>query len=87
MHKTVAKLGTFFIFLLLWLPDAQAAIAISSVRVWPAQDYTRLTPESKQPIRYNQFMLKNPERLVIDLEDVELRGVLRTKLASRVGSR
>ena len=84
MLKSVAKLGTFFIFLLLWLPDAQAAIAISSVRVWPAQDYTRLTLESKQPIRYNQFMLKNPERLVIDLENVELRGVL-DGLAAKVG--
>jgi N-acetylmuramoyl-L-alanine amidase len=55
---------------LLWLPSAFAEIAVTSARIWPAQDYTRLTLESKQPIRYNLFSLKNPERLVIDLEDV-----------------
>lgn len=85
MFNSSAKLATFFIFLLLGLPEAGAAIAVSSVRVWPAQDYTRLTLESRQPIRYNQFALRNPERLVIDLEDVELRGEL-DQLASKVSS-
>ncbi len=83
MLKSVAKLIT--LFFLLWHPHAQAAISISSVRIWPAQDYTRLTLESNQPIRYKQFMLKNPERLVIDLEEVELRGEL-DGLAAKVGS-
>jgi N-acetylmuramoyl-L-alanine amidase len=70
---------------LLCLPQAQAAIAISSARIWPAQDYTRLTLESKQPIRYNLFTVKNPERLVIDLEEVELHGAL-DELAAKVGN-
>ncbi len=83
MLKSVAKLIT--LFFLLWHPHAQAAIAISSVRIWPAQDYTRLTLESNQAIRYKQFMLKNPERLVIDLEEVELHGEL-DGLAAKVGS-
>ena len=85
MLKRYSSLVTFFALLLLWLPEAGAAIAINSVRVWPAQDYTRLTLESRQPIRYKQFALKNPERLVIDLEDVELRGEL-DQLASKVSS-
>ncbi len=83
MLKSVAKLIT--LFFLLWHPHAQAAISISSVRIWPAQDYTRLTLESNQAIRYKQFMLKNPERLVIDLEEVELHGEL-VGLAAKVGS-
>ena len=83
MFKSITKLAPFF--LLLWLSHAQAAITISSVRIWPAQDYTRLTLESKQEIRYRQFMLKGPERLVIDLEDVELHGEL-DQLAAKVGS-
>ena len=61
------------------------SIAISSARIWPAQDYTRLTLESKQPIRYNLFTLKNPERLVIDLEEVELNAAL-NELAGKIGS-
>lgn len=65
-----------FAAFLLWLPDAMASIAISSARVWPAQDYTRLTLESKQAIHYKWLTLKNPERLVIDLDDVELTPAL-----------
>ena len=70
---------------LLWLPSAFAEIAVTSARIWPAQDYTRLTLESKEPIRYNLFSLKNPERLVIDLEDVEINASL-NDLASKIGS-
>ena len=81
--KLAAKLIT--LFLLLWLPQAQASIAISSARIWPAEEYTRLTLESKQQIRYNLFTVKNPERLVIDLEEVELHGVL-DELAAKIGN-
>jgi len=83
MHNIVAKLITLLI--LLWLPNAQASIVISSTRVWPAQEYTRLTLESKQPIHYNLFTVKNPERLVIDLEDVEINGTL-NELVNKVGN-
>jgi len=61
---------------LLWIPGAHAAIAISSARLWPAQDYTRLTLESKQAIHYNMFTVNNPDRLVIDLKEVELGTAL-----------
>src|SRR3989338_6742096 len=61
---------------LLWLPQVFAAVAVSAVRVWPAQDYTRLTLESRQTIRHNMFTVSDPERLVIDLEDVELGDAL-----------
>ncbi len=61
---------------LLWLPQAQASITITSARVWPAQDYTRLTLESKQSIRNNMFTVNNPERLVVDLQGVELGRAL-----------
>src|SRR5581483_5421202 len=44
---------------------------IRAVRIWPAADYTRLTLETAEPLRYNLLSLKNPDRLVLDLEDVE----------------
>ena len=63
--------------MLCWLPQqVYAAVAISAARVWPAQDYTRLTLESRQAIRHNMFTLSDPERLVVDLEDVELGDTL-----------
>ena len=83
MFKAVLKLVTLSFFL--WLPQGHAAIAISSARVWPAQDYTRLTLESKQAIRHNMFNLSNPERLVIDLEEVELGNAL-NDLAKLIGN-
>ncbi len=55
---------------------AQLDVTISAVRVWPAQDYTRITLESNKAIRYNQFTLNNPERLVIDLENVDINDTL-----------
>ena len=48
---------------------------ISALRIWPAQDYTRVTIESAQPLRFNMLGAKNPERLVLDLENVELSGL------------
>src|SRR5512147_2989443 len=83
MRKEVAQLIT--LFFLLWQPLAHGAIAISATRVWPAQDYTRLTLESKQPINYSVLSLKNPERLVVDLDNVELTPTL-NELASKIGN-
>lgn len=66
---------------LLITPLAQAARGagaphVLAVRVWPAEDYTRVTLESNAPIRYSYFTVKNPERLVVDLDGVELNAVL-----------
>jgi len=83
MFRIVVKIIT--LLLLFWLPHAQASITIISARVWPAQDYTRLTLESKQPIHYTMFTMKNPDRLVIDLEEVELHGPL-DQLAGKIGN-
>lgn len=46
-----------------------------AVRIWPAQDYTRVTIESGQPLRHSLLLLKNPERLALDLEDVDPSSV------------
>ena len=55
---------------------ATAAGSILAVRVWPARDYTRVTLEHDQPIRFSHLLVKDPERLVVDLEGVELNSVL-----------
>lgn len=56
---------------------AATAASIVAVRVWPASTYTRVTIESKTPIKYRQFALSNPERIVVDLEGVQLNSVLK----------
>jgi len=52
-----------------------SAEAIRAIRVWPAQDYTRVTVESSQPLKHNLLRVRDPERLVLDLEDVDLQSV------------
>ncbi len=56
--------------------SAFAADQIVGTRIWPAKDYTRVTLESKHPVRYTLFSINNPERLVLDLEGIEMSAVL-----------
>lgn len=55
---------------------ALAANQVTATRVWPADAYTRVTFESNEPLKYQTFTLKNPERLVLDIEDVPLNEML-----------
>lgn len=55
---------------------AQSASRILAVRVWPAQDYTRITLEGADTLRYSHQIVKDPERLVVDLEGIEFNSIL-----------
>jgi N-acetylmuramoyl-L-alanine amidase len=57
---------------------ATAGSSILAVRVWPARDYTRVTLEHDQAIKYSHLLVKDPDRLVLDLEGVEFNSVLQT---------
>jgi N-acetylmuramoyl-L-alanine amidase len=66
------------------LPSAWAeAGRIASARMWPAQEYTRVILESPSPIAHQLLVLRNPERLVLDLDGVELASEI-ALLPSRV---
>ena len=54
-----------------------AVSQVVAVRVWPASTYTRVTVESNRVLKYRQFALSNPDRLVVDIEDVNLNSVLK----------
>ncbi len=56
--------------------EARAATQVSSARVWSAIDYTRVTLESETPIRHTVLSLKDPDRLVLDLEGVDINATL-----------
>src|SRR6185295_17236952 len=51
--------------------------SIVAVRVWPAEDYTRVTIESDAALSAKHFMAENPSRLVIDVDGLELSPALR----------
>ena len=80
----VALLGFFALFLSqFFVAAARAADPVRAVRIWPSQDYTRITLESRQPIRHSLLVVKNPERLVLDLQDIEYASVQR-EIADKV---
>ena len=54
----------------------RAANSLMAVRVWPSNDYTRITLEHRDALRFEHFMVRDPDRLVVDLEGIELDGVL-----------
>ncbi|EFG31338.2 N-acetylmuramoyl-L-alanine amidase [Simonsiella muelleri] len=49
-----------------------------AVRIWPAQAYTRITLESTEKINYKYFVLNNPNRIIVDIENANLNNVLNT---------
>ena len=49
--------------------------SIRAIRVWPAPDYTRVTVESDEPLQHRLILVRNPERLVLDLEEVDFPSV------------
>ncbi|AWI53826.1 N-acetylmuramoyl-L-alanine amidase [Aquabacterium olei] len=48
-----------------------------AVRVWPAQDYTRVTLESDTALNATFFSVDRPNRLVIDIEGLALSSQLK----------
>lgn len=66
----------------LWLlsvspPGFAAASRVIAVRIWPASAYTRITLESNHVLKYRQFALSHPSRVVVDLEGIHLNVVLK----------
>jgi N-acetylmuramoyl-L-alanine amidase len=55
---------------------ASAEAQVLSSRIWPARDYTRLTLESREEIKFTLFGVKDPERLVLDLELADVSPAL-----------
>ena len=69
----------------LFVDTVSADITVSSTRIWPASEYTRLTLESDTPINYSLILLKNPDRVVLDLEDVTFTSEIK-KLPGKISA-
>ena len=63
--------------------SALAANLVSAVRVWPAQDYTRITLEANSAFTYKMSYMQNPDRVVLDIDQVELNPAIKS-LADKV---
>lgn len=79
----IASTGTLLISLTPIARAAQAGADIVASRIWPATAYTRMTLESTTPIQFKYFQLKNPDRLVIDIQGSATNQLLR-ELSNKV---
>lgn len=52
------------------------AAEVRGLRMWPAPDNTRLVFDLSAPVGHRVFILRNPHRIVIDLENAVIRGTL-----------
>lgn len=67
--------------LLLGTQQIARGATIVAVRVWPADDYSRVTIESDQPLRAQKFFVTTPPRLAVDIEGIDLSPALRELVA------
>ena len=67
--------------LLLGTQQIARGATIVAVRVWPADDYSRVTIESDKPLRARKFFVTTPPRLAVDIEGIDLSPALRELVA------
>jgi len=79
-RRTVLKAGATLLLSVVAPLRAHAA-QILAVRVWPADDYTRVTLENDTDLKATHFIVKDPERMVVDIEGLELNPTLKSLVA------
>ena len=79
-RRVVLKSGATLLLSLLPVRFANAA-QIASVRVWPANDYTRVTLETDSKLKSSHFLVTDPNRLVVEIEGVDLDAKLKSLVA------
>ncbi|CAJ0800541.1 N-acetylmuramoyl-L-alanine amidase AmiC [Ralstonia psammae] len=77
----MAKAGAGTVILSLVGPQIARGANIVAVRVWPAEDYTRVTIESDVALRATHQLIKDPDRLMVDIDGLDLNPTLRELVA------
>lgn len=79
-RRTFLKAGATLLLSVL-APSAANAMQILAVRVWPAADYTRVTLENDAELKAIHFLVKDPNRMVVDIEGLTLNSTLKDLVA------
>jgi N-acetylmuramoyl-L-alanine amidase len=79
-RRTVLKAGGTLLLSVL-APLSASAAQILAVRVWPAEDYTRVTLENDSNLKATHFIVNDPPRLVVDIDGLALNDTLKSLVA------
>jgi N-acetylmuramoyl-L-alanine amidase len=71
--------GTLLLSVLAPLPASAAQIL--AVRVWPAEDYTRVTLENDSELKATYSIVPDPPRLAVDIDGLALNETLKSLVA------
>ena len=83
MRRTLDVFLSIFACLVLLVAGWAQAANVKAARLWPSPEYSRLAIELDEAVTFKQFILKNPERIVLDLEGVSPEAAL-IDIAGRV---
>ncbi len=79
---SIASLGVLYVLLTeSELVQANTGAKLLGVRIWPSEDYTRITLESDQALPITHQLLTGPDRLVVDIDGLELNPTLKDLVA------
>ena len=79
-RRTFLQAGATLLLSVL-VPKAANAMQILAVRVWPAADYTRVTLENDAELKATHFLVKDPNRMVVEIEGLTLNSTLKELVA------
>ena len=80
--RTMSSLGVLTLLLTeCELVQANKGVKLIGVRIWPSEDYTRITLESDQALPISHQLLAGPDRLVVDIDSLELNPTLKELVA------
>jgi N-acetylmuramoyl-L-alanine amidase len=82
-RRTVLKNGATLLLSVIApaLPLSASAAQIMAVRVWPADEYTRVTLENDGDLKATHFLVPDPPRLVVDIDGLALNETLKSLVA------
>lgn len=80
--QTMGSLGVLYLMLTeSELAQANSGAKLLGVRIWPSEDYTRITLESDKVLPISHQLLTGPDRLVVDIDGLELNPTLKDLVA------
>lgn len=82
-RRLLAALGSTLLFSFAPIDIAYGAKMVA-VRMWPAEEYTRVTIETDVALKFKHFFVRSakPLRLVIDIEGLELTEQIKKQIAA-----